>query len=157
MDPAQSGVGGCIADIGTHAFNFAIFVTGLVPLALLADLTAFGPGRVLDDNAAILLRFEGGAKGMIWASQVAPGTKNALRLRVVGEGGGLMWDQERPDDLEFTPLGQPTRTLRRGGEGGGHPFAFAGWPSRGLSLGLCHALRRGRRNAAPLSRQGRTG
>lgn len=132
MDPAQSGTGGCIADIGTHAFNFAIFVTGLVPLALLADLTAFGPGRVLDDNAAILLRFEGGAKGMIWASQVAPGTKNALRLRVVGEGGGLMWDQERPDDLEFTPLGQPTRTLRRGGEGvatpsrlpAGHPEGY---------------------------------
>ena len=115
-DPAQSGAGGCIADIGTHAFNLATLVSGLVPQALLADLTAFGPGRVLDDNAAILLRFEGGAKGMIWASQVAPGTKNALRLRVVGEGGGLMWDQERPDDLAFTPLGQPTRTLRRGGE-----------------------------------------
>jgi predicted dehydrogenase len=131
-DPAQSGAGGCIADIGTHAFNFAIFVTGLVPQALLADLTAFGPGRALDDNAAILLRFEGGAKGMIWASQVAPGTKNALRMRVVGEGGGLMWDQERPNDLEFTPLGQPTRTLRRGGEGvatpsrlpAGHPEGY---------------------------------
>ena len=131
-DPAQSGAGGCIADIGTHAFNLATFVTGLVPKALLADLTAFGPGRSLDDNAAILLRFEGGAKGMIWASQVAPGTKNALRLRVVGEAGGLLWDQERPDDLEFTPLGQSTRTLRRGGEGvttpsrlpAGHPEGY---------------------------------
>lgn len=131
-DPAQSGAGGCIADIGTHAFNLASFVTGLVPQALLADLTAFGPCRTLDDNAAILLRFHGGAKGMIWASQVAPGTKNALRLRVLGDAGGLLWDQERPDDLEFTPIGQPTQTLRRGGEGvatpsrlpAGHPEGY---------------------------------
>ena len=131
-DPAQSGAGGCIADIGTHAFNLATFVTGLQPHALLADLTAFGPGRTLDDNAAVLLRFEGGAKGMIWASQIAPGTKNALRLRVAGEAGGLLWEQERPDDLEFTPIGQPTRTLRRGGEGlvtpsrlpSGHPEGY---------------------------------
>ena len=89
---------------------------GLVPKALLADLSAFGPGRALDDNAAILLRFDGGARGMIWASQVAPGAKNALRLRVVGEAGGVLWDQERPDDLEFTPIGQSTRILRRGDE-----------------------------------------
>ncbi|MES2969929.1 MAG: Gfo/Idh/MocA family oxidoreductase [Pseudomonadota bacterium] len=131
-DPAQSGAGGCIADIGTHAFNLATFVTGLVPQAMLADLTAFGPGRALDDNASILLRFEGGAKGMIWASQVAPGTKNALRLRVVGDAGGLLWDQERPDDLAFTPMGQPTQTLRRGDAGvvtpsrlpAGHPEGY---------------------------------
>ena len=87
-DPAQSGAGGCIADIGSHAVNLATFVTGLVPQSLLADLSTFGPGRALDDNAAILLRFAGGAKGMIWASQVAPGTKNGLRLRVVGDAGG---------------------------------------------------------------------
>lgn len=131
-DPAQSGAGGCIADIGSHAVNLATFVTGLVPQSLLADLSAFGPGRALDDNAAILLRFAGGAKGMIWASQVAPGTKNALRLRVVGEAGGLLWEQERPDDLEFTSVGQPTRILRRGGEGlatpsrlpAGHPEGY---------------------------------
>ena len=131
-DPAQSGEGGCIADIGTHAFNLATFVTGLVPQALLADLSAFGRARALDDNAAILLRFVGGAKGMIWASQVAPGTKNALRLRVVGDGGGLLWEQERPDDLEFTPVGKATQTLRRGSEGlatssrlpAGHPEGY---------------------------------
>lgn len=131
-DPAQSGVGGCIADIGTHAFNLATFVTGLVPQALLADLTAFGPGRALDDNAAVLLRFEGGAKGMIWASQIAPGTKNGLRIRVAGESGGLFWDQERHDNLEFTPVGKPTRTLQRGGDGvltparlpAGHPEGY---------------------------------
>ena len=131
-DPAQSGVGGCIADIGTHAFNLATFVTGLVPQALLADLTAFGSGRALDDNAAVLLRFEGGAKGMIWASQIAPGTKNGLRIRVAGETGGLLWDQERHDNLEFTPVGKPTRTLQRGGDGvltparlpAGHPEGY---------------------------------
>lgn len=131
-DPAQSGPGGCIADIGTHAFNLTTFVTGLAPSAVLADLTAFGPDRALDDNAAILLRFEGGAKGMIWASQIAPGAKNGLRIRVAGEAGGLLWDQERPDDLEFTPIGKPSRTLRRGGEGvltparlpAGHPEGY---------------------------------
>lgn len=131
-DPAQSGPGGCIADIGTHAFNLATFVTDLAPSAVLADLTAFGPDRALDDNAAILLRFNGGAKGMIWASQIAPGAKNGLRIRVAGEAGGLFWDQERPDDLGFTPIGQPTRTLRRGGDGvlsparlpAGHPEGY---------------------------------
>ncbi|MBC2834590.1 Gfo/Idh/MocA family protein [Paragemmobacter straminiformis] len=115
-DPAMSGDGGCIADIGTHALNLATFVSGLAPVAVLADLTAFGPGRRLDDNAAVMLRFDQGAKGMIWATQIAPGTKNALRLRIVGAAGGLSWDQEHPDDLSFTPLGEPTRLLRRGGE-----------------------------------------
>lgn len=131
-DPAQSGLGGCIADIGTHAFNLATFVTDLAPVGVLADLTAFRPGRALDDNAAILLRFGEGAKGMIWASQVAPGTKNGLRIRVAGDAGGLLWDQDRPDDLEFTPLGKPTRTLQRGGDGvatparlpAGHPEGY---------------------------------
>ncbi len=131
-DPAQSGPGGCIADIGTHAFNLATFVTGLVPSAVLADLTAFGPDRALDDNAAVLLRFGGGAKGMIWASQVAPGAKNCLRIRVVGEAGGLFWEHERPDDLKYTPIGKPTRTLQRGGDGvatparlpAGHPEGY---------------------------------
>lgn len=115
-DPTLSGQGGCIADIGTHAVNLATFVTGLPVDKVLADLTAFGPGRSLDDNAAVLLRFATGAKGMIWASQVTPGTKNALRLRIAGDRGGLFWDQETPETLECTPLGEPTRLLRRGGE-----------------------------------------
>lgn len=113
-DPDLSGDGGCIADIGTHAVNLATFVSGLGVQAVLADLTAFEPGRRLDDNAAVLLRLDGGAKGMIWASQIAPGTKNALRFRIAGERGGLAWDQEDPDLLEFTPLGDTTRLLRRG-------------------------------------------
>ncbi len=155
-DPAQSGEGGCIADIGTHAFNLATFVTGLESQALLADLSAFGPARALDDNAAILLRFVGGAKGMIWASQVAPGTKNALRLRVVGETGGLLWEQERPDDLEFTPVGKATQTLRRGSVGLATPSRLpAGHPEGYLEAfatlygEAAGTLRRFRANAGP--------
>lgn len=131
-DPKLSGEGGCIADIGTHAVNLATFVTGLRLTEVLADLTAFEPGRRLDDNAAVLLRFATGAKGMIWASQVAPGTKNALCLRIAGDKGGLSWDHESSEVLEFTPAGEPTRTLRRGGEGvgigtrvpAGHPEGY---------------------------------
>jgi predicted dehydrogenase len=113
-DPLLSGAGGCIGDIGTHAANLATFVTGLQLQAVLADLTAFEPGRRLDDNASVLLRFASGAKGMIWASQITAGTKNALRLRIAGSKGGLAWEQENPDLLEFTPLGEATRLLRRG-------------------------------------------
>lgn len=113
-DPLLSGAGGCIADIGTHAANLATFVTGLPLQAVLADLTAFEPDRRLDDNAAVLMRFASGAKGMIWASQITPGTKNALRLRIAGSRGGLAWEQENPDLLELTPLGEATRLLRRG-------------------------------------------
>lgn len=112
-DPQLSGQGGCIADIGTHAANLATFVTGLDLQAVLADLTAFEPGRRLDDNAAVLLRFASGAKGMIWASQVAPGSKNALRFRIAGAKGSLAWDQETPEILEFTPTAEATRLLRR--------------------------------------------
>lgn len=113
-DPLLSGAGGCIADIGTHAANLATFVTGLPVRHVLADLTAFEPGRRLDDNASVLLRFESGAKGMIWASQITPGTKNALSLRIAGSRGGLAWQQENPDLLEVTLLGETTRLLRRG-------------------------------------------
>ncbi|MCA0270596.1 MAG: Gfo/Idh/MocA family oxidoreductase [Proteobacteria bacterium] len=121
-DPKFSGEGGCIADIGTHAVNLATFVTGLRLQAVLADLTAFEPGRRLDDNAAVLLRFTTEAKGMIWASQIVPGTKNALRLRIAGDRGGLAWDQENPDMLEFTPVGEQIRLIRRG-EAGTSAFA----------------------------------
>lgn len=113
-DPLLSGAGGCIADIGTHAANLATFVTGLPVRHVLADLTAFEPGRRLDDNASVLLRFDSGAKGMIWASQITPGTKNALSLRIAGSRGGLAWQQENPDLLEVTLLGETTRLLRRG-------------------------------------------
>ena len=126
-DPARSGAGGSIGDIGTHAFNLACFVTGLTAEAVAADMQSFVAGRRLDDNAHVLLRFEGGARGMLWASQVAPGNENALRLRVYGTKGGLSWEQEEPNRLWHTPFGQPPRLLTRGGPGLG---AAAGRVSR---------------------------
>ncbi|MDH3669499.1 MAG: Gfo/Idh/MocA family oxidoreductase, partial [Paracoccaceae bacterium] len=118
-DPARSGAGGSTGDIGTHAYNLASFVTGLKLGALCADLDSFVEGRALDDNAHVLLRFEGGAKGMLWSSQVAPGNENALALRVYGSKGGLEWRQEDPNYLWYTPLGEPKRLLTRGGAGSG--------------------------------------
>jgi predicted dehydrogenase len=116
-DPAQAGAGGAIGDIGTHAFNLARFVTGEEPTHLLADLTHFVAGRRLDDDAGILLRYASGAKGTIWASQIAVGNGNNLSLRVYGTQGGLEWRQEAPEDLWFAPLGAPKQLLRRNGAG----------------------------------------
>ena len=118
-DPARSGVGGSTGDIGTHAFNLACFVTGLEVESLAADLQAFVPGRQVDDNAHVMLRFAGGARGMLWSSQVAPGNENALRIRVYGETGGLEWAQEDPNYLWHTPFGEPKRLITRGGAGSG--------------------------------------
>jgi predicted dehydrogenase len=114
-DPARAGPGGAIADIGSHAFHLACFVTGQIPEQILADISTFVPGRRVDDNAHVLLRFAGGARGMLWASQVAHGHENALRLRLYGEKGGLEWAQEEPDRLWFTQSEQPRRMLTRGG------------------------------------------
>jgi predicted dehydrogenase len=116
-DPARSGAGGSTGDIGTHAFNLASFVTGLALDSLSADLQSFVSGRQLDDNAHVMMRFEGGARGMLWCSQVAPGNENGLRLRVYGEAGGLEWAQENPNQLWYTPHGEPKRLLTRGGVG----------------------------------------
>ncbi len=116
-DPAQSGPAGCLGDIGTHAYNLAGFVTGLRCEAVAADLTSFVAGRRLDDNVNMLLRFAGGARGMLWASQVAPGNDNNLRLRVYGERAGLEWRQEEPNRLVLSPLGEPPRLIRRAGAG----------------------------------------
>ena len=116
-DPKRSGAGGSVGDIGTHAHNLACFVTGLKAESLAADLQAFGKGRTLDDNAHIMIRYSGGARGMIWSSQVAPGNENALRLRVYGDKGGLEWSQEDPNYLWFTPHGEPKRLITRSGSG----------------------------------------
>jgi predicted dehydrogenase len=124
-DPTRSGAGGCIGDIGTHAFNLAEFVTGLRCAELAADLNSFVPGRRLDDNAQMMLRFQGGARGMLWASQVAPGSANGLRLRVYGSGGSLGWQQEMPERLVFTQLGAAPSLLSRGGPGAGASAAHA--------------------------------
>ena len=113
-DPSKAGVGGCIGDIGTHAYQLAHFVTGLDVTELLAELSTFVPGRRLDDNAQVLLRFSNGARGALWASQVAPGNENNLRLRVYGSKGGLEWRQEHPNQLFWSPFGQATQTISRG-------------------------------------------
>jgi predicted dehydrogenase len=116
-DPKQSGAGGATGDIGTHAYNLARFVTGLELDSLSADLDAFVPGRRLDDNAHVMLRFTSGAKGMIWASQVAPGHENGLKLRVYGTKGGIEWVQADPNYLWYTPFGQPKQLITRAGAG----------------------------------------
>ena len=116
-DPARSGAGGSTGDIGTHAFNLACFITGLEVESLAADIQAFVPGRLVDDNAHVMLRFHGGARGMLWSSQVAPGNENALRIRVYGETGGLEWAQEDPNYLWHTPFSEPKRLITRNGAG----------------------------------------
>jgi predicted dehydrogenase len=123
-DPAQSGVGGSTGDIGTHAYNLASFISGLELDSLAADLDSFVPGRRLDDNAHVLLRFkakgsEKPAKGMLWCSQVAPGHENGLMVRIYGTKGGLEWTQKDPNYLWYTPFGEPKRLITRGGGGAG--------------------------------------
>ncbi len=115
-DPARAG-GGAIGDIGTHAFNLLSFVTGLRADALLADLHAMVDGRRVDDNAHILLRMQGGARGMLWASQVAVGCENALSLRIYGDKGSLEWGQENPNQMQFARFGEPKQIITRGGAG----------------------------------------
>jgi len=122
-DPERSGAGGSTGDIGTHAHNLACFVTGLEVESLAADLDAFVPGRQVDDNGHVMLRFKGGAKGMLWCSQVAPGNENALRIRVYGDKGGLEWAQEDPNYLWHTPFGEPKRKITRNGAGAGDAAA----------------------------------
>jgi predicted dehydrogenase len=113
-DPKRSGAGGCIGDIGTHAFNLLHYVTGLATSELCAELNTFVTGRALDDNVQVMLRLAGGARGMLWASQVAPGNENGLRLRVYGSRGGLEWMQEHPNQLRHAPFGEPVHIVSRG-------------------------------------------
>jgi predicted dehydrogenase len=113
-DPKRSGAGGCIGDIGTHAFNLLHYVTGLKTSELAAELSTFVEGRALDDNVQVMLRLANGARGCLWASQVAPGNENGLRLRVYGSRGGVEWAQEQPNQLRHAPFGEPVRTVSRG-------------------------------------------
>lgn len=122
-DPRYTGAGGCVGDIGTHAYQLACFVTGLELQSLSAELTTFVEGRKVDDNVHVLLRFKGGARGMLWASQVAPGNENGLKLRVYGTKGGLEWVQADPNYLWYTLFGEPKRLITRGGAGAGKAAA----------------------------------
>ena len=135
-DPARSGAAGAVGDIGTHAFNLAEFVSGAEIEQVAADLSSSMSTRALDDNAQMLLRLSGGARGGLWCSQVAPGNENNLRLRVYGSKAGLDWSQENPNALLLTPYGEPPRLIRRNGSGslpvaahasrvpGGHPEGY---------------------------------
>ncbi|MGB8168527.1 MAG: Gfo/Idh/MocA family oxidoreductase [Chthoniobacteraceae bacterium] len=111
-DPKRSGAAGCIGDIGTHAENLAEYITGLQISELAADLTAFVKGRKLDDDGNVLLRFKGGAKGVLHSSQISVGEENNLNIRVYGEKGGLEWHQREPNTLLLKWLDQPMQVYR---------------------------------------------
>lgn len=116
-DPERAGPGGALGDIATHAYHLASFVLGEAAQEISAETSRFVEGRRLDDDVQLRLRWASGARGSLWASQIAVGVANGLRLRLYGERGGLEWAQENPDILRFTRLGEAPRTLRRGGPG----------------------------------------
>ena len=113
-DPKRSGKAGCMGDIGTHAHQLAEYITGLKVTELCAELTAFVPNRLLDDDGAALLRFENGARGILMATQIAAGEENAIRIRVYGDKGGLEWAQQEPNSLILKWLDAPMQVLRVG-------------------------------------------
>ncbi|MFZ4618483.1 MAG: Gfo/Idh/MocA family protein [Rectinemataceae bacterium] len=117
LDPKQTGKSSCVGDIGSHVENMVSYMTGLEIASLCARLDSFVAGRVLDDNASIMVNYKGGAKGLYWSSQVAIGFDNALRVRVCGSTGTIQWSQENPNYLVVSKLGEPTVTLSRGRDG----------------------------------------
>src|SRR5271155_4085226 len=123
VDPARSGAGGALGDIGTHAYNLADYVGGIELSELAAELTSFGAGRKLDDNVQIMLRYANGARGALWASQVAPGNENGLMLRVYGTKGGMHWRQDNPNYLTWSPFEKSARIVTRGGPDAGEAAA----------------------------------
>lgn len=136
LDPTRAGAAGCLGDIGVHAFHLAQFICGQRVSEVSAELFNAVAGRELDDNVHALLRFSDGARGMLWASQTAPGFENALSIRVVGEKASLHWAQESPNELTFAPLDGPAQRLTRRDDRlgadiargirvpGGHPEGF---------------------------------
>ena len=124
-DPARSGAAGCMGDIGTHGENLVEYVTGLEIESLCADLTTFVRGRRLEDDGNVLLRFTGGAKGVLFASQIAIGEENGLKLRVYGETGGLEWSHMEPNSLIVRWPDRPYEVRRTGGPGVGEAAAAA--------------------------------
>lgn len=124
-DPALAGPAGCLGDIGTHAAQLAEFVSGETPAQLSAELCRFVPGRRVDDHVQVQLRYASGARGLLWASQVATGEANHLRLRLYGSRAALHWDQEAPEQLGLNRLGEGSLCLRRGGPG---------WPDSAAGL-----------------------
>jgi predicted dehydrogenase len=115
-DPARSGIAGAVGDIGSHAENLVSTITGLEVAEICADLTTFVSGRRLDDDGNLLIRYEGGAKGVMLASQISAGEENDLRIRIYGAEGGLEWRQEEPNYLFHRPTEEPERVLKRGND-----------------------------------------
>jgi len=113
-DPKKAGASCCVGDIGTHAENLGRYITGLEIDSLCAEFTTFIPGRKLEDDANLLIRYKGGAKGVLHCSQISCGEENNLNIRVYGTLGALAWQQEHPNELKFVPKGEPARILRRG-------------------------------------------
>ena len=124
-DPKKSGKSGCMGDIGTHAAHLAEYISGLKITKLCADLNIVVEGRALDDDGAVLLKFDNGASGVLMASQVAAGEENALKIRIYGEKGGLEWAQQEPNTLLVKWLDQPMQVLRAGGNYGDRLSSFA--------------------------------
>lgn len=159
-DPARSGIAGAVGDIGSHAENLLSSVTGLELAAICADVTTFVPGRRLDDDASLLLRFTNGARGVLTCSQVQVGDENDLRLRVYGTGGSLSWQQENPNRLEYAPAEGPRQVLTRGQAylspaaqaatrlPGGHPEAFLE-AFANIYAGAAEAIRAQQEHRAP--------
>jgi len=114
LDPKRAGASSCVGDIGTHAENLGRYITGLRIDELCAEFTSFIPGRKLEDDANMLIRYRGGAKGVLHCSQISCGEENNLNIRVYGTLGALAWHQEHPNELKFQPKGEPARILRRG-------------------------------------------
>jgi predicted dehydrogenase len=136
VDPARAGAAGCFGDIGSHCENLVHYVSGLEIESVCADLNRFVPGRALDDDGNVLIRFAGGARGVVLASQVAVGEENGLVLRIYGEEGGLVWRQQEPNTLRVCLAGRSWEERRTGGPGlsaaamaatrlpAGHPEGF---------------------------------
>jgi predicted dehydrogenase len=129
-DPKQTGAGGCVGDIGTHAANLAEYISGLKITHICAELTTFVSGRKVDDDCNCLLKFDNGAKGVLHASQISVGEENNLAIWVYGEKGGIEWHQEHPNYLYFRALGEPEQVWKRGNPYVGKFSAAAGRNTR---------------------------
>ncbi|MDP5008728.1 MAG: Gfo/Idh/MocA family oxidoreductase, partial [Glaciimonas sp.] len=113
-DPARAGSAGTLGDIGTHAYQLAHYISGVLPTQLLAELHTFIPERRLDDHVQVMLRYANGARGTLWASQVATGCENTVRIRLCGDKASLLFDHENPNELWLTPQGGISQRLTRG-------------------------------------------
>ena len=156
-DPSRAGQSAVLADIGVHAFSLARFVAGCEAEAVAAELFTAVPGRRLDDNAHVLVRWSGGVRGTLLASQTSPGHYNDLSVRLYGEKAGLEWSGMRPEELRFSPYGEETRTLVRGGHGSfGESRRLSRMPAAHPE-GYIEAFANFYRDAAEIIRAHRTG